>query len=123
VSTIVVTPGTSGPEATFFARVLRRMYDRWEGPVEQEAGVHRLVCRSAFDEQWRRHTCFALVEVEGVETDASRPFRSYVLDPYLRAVDHRTGRETDDVYAVLDGKLDLLLVPGDPPQEGPVSDS
>ncbi|MCK5578588.1 MAG: peptide chain release factor 2, partial [Planctomycetes bacterium] len=35
--------------------------------------------------------------------------RSYVIHPYTLVKDHRTGTETGNVEAVLDGKLDMFM--------------
>lgn len=79
--------------------------------LAREVGVHRLVRRSPYDTQKRRHTSFASVRIEGEEpasADFTSQIRSYVLDPYTMAKDHRTGVETDDVDAILNGNLELL---------------
>ena len=138
---VTITAGAGGAEACDWAGMLLRMYQAWaqnqgyevepisSTPGEQgglcnatirvvgadayeylkaEAGVHRLVCLSPFDPSKRRHTSFALVEVqpEGLEQ-----VRCYVLHPYTLAKDLRTGIETSDVQAVLDGALALLRDP------------
>ncbi len=36
--------------------------------------------------------------------------RTYVLQPYTQVKDHRTGEETTDARAVLDGELDAFML-------------
>jgi hypothetical protein len=45
MSQLAIEP-LNGPEADEFAATLRRMYATWNGPLEGEQGVHRLVQRS-----------------------------------------------------------------------------
>lgn len=75
-----------------------------------EAGVHRLVRVSPFDHEHRRTTSFASVTIDG--DNGADGFagqrRSYVMDPYTLAKDHATGREAEDVAAVLGGDLSLV---------------
>jgi protein subunit release factor B len=129
--------GANGAESQDWAEILMRMYLRWAqnngykatlvnqtlqvegeyayGCLKAEQGTHRLVRISPFDPDSRRHTSFALVKVvpgteEDVEeTDWSTLIRSYCLDPYQIVRDHRTGYETVDVEAVLEGRLDGFI--------------
>lgn len=95
--------------------MLREMYAAWDGDLSHEAGVHRLVRVSPFDEQRRRHTCFAQVYVDGDDglggaaPGLGSQVRSYILDPYKLCKDHRLGTETEEVERVLAGELDLIL--------------
>lgn len=136
---VTVTPGAGGEESVAFAGMLLAMYRRWakrnrraarvdpEDPhtlliegsgLEGEVGVHRLVRISPFDPMLRRHTSFAAVNVNRSRDDRAlfafgdygAQVRSYIIDPYQRAVDHKTGAETADVHGVLDGDLRLLGV-------------
>jgi protein subunit release factor B len=105
VSRIEVEP-LRGIDAEGFAASLRRMYAVWSGEVNGEEGVHRLVQRSPLDDKQRRHTSFARVSVDGRTCDDD--VRTYVTFPYHLVKDHRTGRETEDVSAVVGGDLSLV---------------
>jgi protein subunit release factor B len=105
MSRIEVEP-LDGIDAEGFAASLRRMYAAWPGKINGEEGVHRLVQRSPLDEKQRRHTSFARVSVDGRTCDDR--VRTYVTFPYHLVKDHRTGRETEDVSAVVGGDLSLV---------------
>ena len=117
---VKVLAGNSGEDAEDFARILREMYAAWDGPLHLEPGFHRLVRYSPFDEKGRRHTSFAEVRVRfrrrwriGWGYPMNMTTRSYILDPYTKAKDHRTGQETEDVLRVLGGDLSDFYA--DPP--------
>jgi len=115
VSVVKVTAGAGGIDSQDWARMLREMYDAWDGDLSNEPGVHRLVRISPFDEQGRRHSCFAQVTVgldHGPNYYEHNSVRSYILHPYRLCKDHRTGLETEKVHRVLAGELDLILPSG-----------
>ncbi len=53
----------------------------------------------------------AIAELKGEDVDAGwgNQIRSYVLHPYKMVKDHRTGYETGNTQAVLDGRLDGFM--------------
>lgn len=124
-----------GEEAKACARMIAGMYVTWaasegvpvagleedskrgyfrlsvdDAPAELafEHGVHRVVRRSPFDGEGRRHTSFVSVTVDGADRSAL-PVRNYVIDPYTLAKDARTGLEVQDVHEVLNGGLGAFL--------------
>jgi peptide chain release factor 2 len=52
-----------------------------------------------------------LEDIKGPQTDAAwgHQIRSYVFHPYTMVKDHRTGAETSQVQAVMDGELDTFI--------------
>jgi protein subunit release factor B len=137
--TISVTPGAGGKETEDFAYMLASAYERWGAkrgrPVgifkedgswfvmicdetahellTGEVGVHSLCRISPYDPQRRRHTSFVEVEIvvpQHIRAALDRAgIRTYTLDPYKRAKDHRTGIETEDVHGVLAGDLGAFM--------------
>jgi protein subunit release factor B len=105
MSRIEVEP-LDGIDAEGFAASLRLMYAAWPGKLNGEEGVHRLVQRSPLDDKQRRRTSFGQVSVDGETCDDH--VRTYVTFPYRLVKDHRTGRETEDVSAVIGGDLSLV---------------
>ena len=105
VSTLAIEP-LNGPDADEFVSMLQRMYAVWNGPLDGEQGVHRLLQRSENDPEHRRSSSSAVVRVNGEA--AEDLVRTYVISPYRLVHDHRTGRRTEEVDRVLGGELSLI---------------
>lgn len=88
-----------------------------------EVGAHRVVAISQDPgSRQARVTTFVTVTAEVDDMPVPAPhdslrlsqIRTYVFQPYQMVIDHRTGRETGELCAVLDGRLEELLVDGEP---------
>jgi peptide chain release factor 2 len=60
-------------------------------------------------QQRQRDEEMAKLEGEKLTIGFGSQIRSYVLAPYQLVKDHRTGHETGNVQAVLDGEIDAFL--------------
>jgi peptide chain release factor 2 len=60
-------------------------------------------------EQQKRDAHLAKLYSEKGEIAWGYQIRSYVLQPYQMVKDHRTGLQTGNVQAVLDGELDEFI--------------
>jgi peptide chain release factor 2 len=69
------------------------------------------VLQARLAERMREERVAKLEELRGERRDIAfgSQIRSYVLHPYQMVKDHRTGKETSNVNAVLDGELDELM--------------
>ena len=69
------------------------------------------VLRSRLLELQRQEQEKKLAEIRGEQTDIAwgHQIRSYVLQPYQMVKDHRTGQETSNTAAMLEGEIDEFL--------------
>jgi len=69
------------------------------------------VLRARLYEHYRREQQARMAELEGEKKDIGwgSQIRSYVLAPYQLVKDHRTGFETGNVEATLDGEIDSFI--------------
>ncbi len=69
------------------------------------------VLRARLYEHYRQQQDEEMAKLEGVKQAIAwgSQIRSYVLAPYQLVKDHRTGEETGNVSAVLDGELDRFI--------------
>ena len=127
---LLIAPGAGGPEAVEWSKMLARQYRLWlerlgqsfnegaDGPVlyldsphltfenfNEELGIHQLVRVPPNESQGRRHTSFAFVSLDGVESN-HEACRLYVLDPYQSAKNQRTGATNGSVLELLEGHLE-----------------
>lgn len=69
------------------------------------------VLRSRLYQHYRAEEERKKQALEATKTDIAwgNQIRSYVFHPYTMVKDHRTGEETSDVHAVMDGELDAFI--------------
>ncbi len=75
----------------------------------RETALTILAARLAEIDEERREAERAVLRGEHVEAGWGNQIRSYVLHPYNMVKDHRTGTETSNTAAVLDGELDAFM--------------
>lgn len=70
----------------------------------------RILKAKLFDRMMAEHAQ-KLQDLKGPQTEAAwgNQIRSYVFQPYTMVKDHRTGAETGNVDAVMDGDVDLFI--------------
>ena len=69
------------------------------------------VLRARLGELLREQEAKKIEEIQGTlkEIEWGSQIRSYVLHPYQMVKDHRTGMETGNVSAVLDGDITMFI--------------
>ena len=69
------------------------------------------VLKARLMELERRESEAKMAELRGVQRaiEWGNQIRSYVFQPYMLVKDHRTGAETGNVVAVMDGDIDLFI--------------
>jgi peptide chain release factor 2 len=75
----------------------------------REIALRILQARLLEIEEEKKEQERARLKGEHVEAGWGNQIRSYVLHPYTMVKDHRTGHETSNVNAVLDGDLDGFI--------------
>ena len=75
----------------------------------RETALRVLRARLLQLEEEKRRAEIAELKGEHVDAGWGNQIRSYVLQPYHKVKDHRTGHETGNVQAVLDGRLDKFM--------------
>lgn len=134
MTTIQIQTSGDSPEQLEWVNTLTNMYYNWcknngcsafvskrggkEAEIQtdarisplDESGLFRLVRVSPYDPEQRRHTVFARVIVDGVSDYDTEPRRSFVLDPYQMATDHKTGTTYDNPLDILSGNIIAQLI-------------
>jgi peptide chain release factor 2 len=69
------------------------------------------ILRARMYEQMKREKMEEMEKIQGQKKEIAwgSQIRSYVLQPYRMVKDHRTGHESGNVDAVLDGELDDFI--------------
>ena len=75
----------------------------------RETAMRILQARLIQMEEEKQRAQIAELKGEHVDAGWGNQIRSYVLRPYQMVKDHRTGHETANVQAVLDGRLDAFM--------------
>ena len=75
----------------------------------KEIAMRILRARLVERELQRRAEEMARIKGEHISPEWGNQIRSYVLHPYRMVKDHRTGQETSDSEAVLDGEIDEFI--------------
>jgi len=76
----------------------------------KESALRVLHARLLEVELKKRETEKAKLKGKRIDAGWGNQIRSYVLHPYKMVKDHRTGYETSNTTAVLDGELDEFIV-------------
>ena len=76
---------------------------------DREKAMHMLLSKLHILEEEKRKQEIAKEKGEQVSAGWGNQIRSYVLHPYKMVKDLRTGVETSNTDAVLDGELDLFI--------------
>lgn len=77
--------------------------------ANREKAMHMLLSKLHILEEEKRKQAIAKEKGEQVSAGWGNQIRSYVLHPYKMVKDLRTGVETSNTDAVLDGELDLFI--------------